>query len=394
MREAVIVAFGRTGIGKYKKGGLALTRPEDFAGQVIRGILERNPKIKPELIEDVIVGCAQPEAEQGFNMARVIAIEAGLPYSACGQTGNRFCSSRLQAMATAANAILAGQAECLIAGGVESMSRIPMGGYVLMPEAKLMEKSPDVYYGMGIGAEIVAERYEVTRQEMDEFSQKSHEKATAAIDAGKFVEEIIPVKALRRGKDAQGKPALESFLFAEDEGVRRNSNLADLAKLKPVFKVNGSITAGNSSQMSDGAAFLVLMSREKAEEIGVKPIARFLGFGLAGVEPTMFGIAPIPAIQKAFALTGLTLDQIDLIELNEAFAAQAIPVVRGLNIDPDIVNVNGGAIALGHPLGCSGAYLSIKLIQELKRRKAKYGIVTMCIGVGMGAAGIIEALEE
>lgn len=393
MREAVIVAFGRTGIGKYKKGGLALTRPEDFAGQVIRGMMERNPKIKPELIEDVIVGCAQPEAEQGFNMARVIAIEAGLPYSACGQTVNRFCSSGLQAMATAANAILAGQAECLIAGGVESMSRIPMGGYVLMPEAKLMEKSPDVYYGMGIGAEIVAERYEVTRQEMDEFSQKSHEKATAAIDAGKFVEEIIPVRALRRGKDAQGKPALETFLFAEDEGVRRNSNLVDLAKLKPVFKVNGSITAGNSSQMSDGAAFLVLMSREKAEEIGVKPIARFLGFGLAGVEPTMFGVAPIPAIQKALALTGLSLNQIDLFELNEAFAAQAIPVIRGLNIDPDIVNVNGGAIALGHPLGCSGAYLSIKLMQELKRRKAKYGIVTMCIGVGMGAAGVIEMLE-
>ena len=393
MREAVIVAFGRTGIGKYKKGGLALTRPEDFAGQVIREMLERNPKIKPELIEDVIVGCAQPEAEQGFNMARVIAIEAGLPYTACGQTINRFCSSGLQAMATAANAILAGQAECLIAGGVESMSRIPMGGYVLMPEEKLMEKSPDVYYGMGIGAEIVAEKYEVTRQEMDEFSLRSHEKAASAIDAGKFEEEIIPIKALRRATGPDGKASIETFEFSHDEGVRRNSNLKDLGKLKPVFKVNGSVTAGNSSQMSDGAAFLVLMSREKAEEIGVKPIARFLGFGLAGVEPTMFGVAPIPAIHKALALTGLTLKQIDLIELNEAFAAQAIPVIRGLDIDPDIVNVNGGAIALGHPLGCSGAYLSIKLIQELRRRKARYGIVTMCIGVGMGAAGVIEALE-
>lgn len=392
MREAMIVAFGRTGIGKYKKGGLAQTRPEDFAGQVIRGILERNPKIKPELIEDVIVGCAQPEAEQGFNMARVIALEAGLPYTACGQTINRFCSSGLQAMATASNAILAGQADCLIAGGVESMSRIPMGGYVLMPEASLMEKSPDVYYGMGIGAEIVAEAYGVTRQEMDEFSQRSHEKATSAIDAGKFEEEIIPVKALRRATGSADKAGIETFLFAQDEGVRRNSNLKDLGKLKPVFKANGRITAGNSSQMSDGAAFLVLMSREKAEEIGIKPIARFLGFGLAGVEPTMFGVAPIPAIQKALKLTGLTLEQIDLIELNEAFAAQAIPVIRELGLDPDIVNVNGGAIALGHPLGCSGAYLSIKLIQELRRRKARYGIVTMCIGVGMGAAGVIEVL--
>jgi acetyl-CoA acyltransferase len=392
MREAVIVAFGRTGIAKYKKGSLAGTRPEDFAGQVIRGILERNPKIKPEIIEDVIVGCAQPEAEQGFNIARVIALEAGLPYTVCGQTVNRFCSSGLQAMASAANAISAGQAECIIAGGVESMSRIPMGGYALMPEPQLMQEHPDVYYSMGIGAEIVAKTYDVTRQEMDAFSQASHEKAAAAIDAGKFDEEIIPVRAQKRGKSKDGKAVIETFEFAQDEGVRRNSSLTDLAKLKPVFQVNGRVTAGNASQMSDGAAFLVLMSREKAEEIGITPVARFVGYGLTGVEPSMFGIAPISAVHKALSLTGLTLDQIDLFELNEAFGAQAIPVIRELGLDPDIVNVNGGAIALGHPLGCSGAYLSIKLIQELRRRKARYGIVTMCIGVGMGAAGVIEVL--
>lgn len=392
MREAVIVAFGRTGIAKYKKGSLAGTRPEDFAGQVIRGMLARVPQIQPELIEDLIVGCAQPEAEQGFNMARVIALEAGLGHAVCGQTINRFCSSGLQAMATAANAIVAGQAECIIAGGVESMSRIPMGGYALLPEPQLMQERPDVYYSMGIGAEIVAEKYGITRSEMDEFAQRSHERAVAAIDAGKFVEEIIPVKAQKRAWSADGKPIIETFDFVQDEGVRRNSSLTDLGKLKPVFKANGRVTAGNSSQMSDGAAFVVMMSREKAARIGVTPVARFVGYGITGVEPSLFGIAPISAVQKVLALTGMSLEQIDLIELNEAFAAQAIPVIRELGLDSDIVNVNGGAIALGHPLGCSGAYLSIKLIQELKRRKAKYGIVTMCIGVGMGAAGVIELL--
>ncbi|OGO79642.1 MAG: acetyl-CoA acetyltransferase [Clostridiales bacterium GWC2_40_7] len=392
MREAVIAAFGRSGIGKYKKGGLAYARPEDFAGQVVKGIMERNPQLLPEMVEDVIVGCAQPEGEQGFNIARVIAINAGLPYTACGQTINRFCSSGLQAVATAANAIMAGQADCIIAGGVESMSRIPMGGYSLLPDPQLIAKNRDVYYGMGIGAEIVADKFNVSRMDMDEYSLKSHQKAMAAIDSGKFKDEIIPVTAQRPATDTKGNPAIQNFIFSEDEGVRRNANLNDLQKLKPVFKNNGKITAGNSSQMNDGAAFLVLMSAEKAMEAGIKPVAKFKGYSLAGVEPAMFGMAPVPAIQKVLKQTGQKLENIDLMELNEAFAAQVIPVIRELKINPDIVNVNGGAIALGHPLGCSGAYLSIKLLQELKRRKAKYGIVTMCIGVGMGAAGVFEMI--
>jgi acetyl-CoA acyltransferase len=392
MKEAVIVAYGRSPIGKAAKGSLAYTRPEAIASQVIKGIMERNPKINPVDIEDSIVGCSIPEAEQGMNIGRMVALKSGLPTSACGQTINRFCASGLQTIATAANAIMADQADCILAGGVESMSFVPMATNAALPDPDMIDAYPEAFAVMGITAENVAKEYHVSREDMDRFAMESHKKAAAAIAAGKFVSEIIPVKAIKPLTDEKGRPALGEFDFTMDEALRPHISMDALAKLPPAFKLGGSVTAGNSSQMSDGAAFVILMSREKAEECGIRPIALFRGFALAGVKPELMGIGPIPAIPKALKRTGISLAEIDLIELNEAFASQALAVIREVKLDPEKVNVNGGAIAFGHPLGCTGAYLTIKLLEEMKRRSSRLGMVTMCIGSGMGAAGVFELL--
>lgn len=390
MREAVIVAMGRSPIGKAPKGTLRYTRPEDLGAQVIRGVFSQIPGFDTSLIDDVIVGCAMPEAEQGLNMARNISLKAGIPESVPAQTINRFCSSGLQTIATAANAIIAGQCEIVLAGGVESMSFVPMGGNAYHPDPGLMVDNPNVYISMGHTAERVAQQYHVTRDMQDEFSALSHNKAETAISEGRFNDEIIPIEADQSSVDNNGNPCVSKMIFKMDEGVRKNMTKEALGKLNPVFKVGGTVTAGNASQMSDGAAFVLIMSKEKANELGIKPIARFIGFSVAGVAPEVMGIGPIEAIPKVLKLTNITLNQIDLIELNEAFAAQAIACVNTLGLNKEIVNVNGGAIALGHPLGCTGTYLTIKLIHEMKRRNGRYGLVSMCIGGGMGAAGIFQ----
>jgi acetyl-CoA acyltransferase len=375
--------MGRSAIGKAPNGTLKHTRPEDAAAQVLRGTLAKAPQVKAEDIEDLIVGCAFPEAEQGYNLARVVALRAGLPVSVCGQTINRFCSSGLQAIATAANAIKAGQADVMAAGGVDFMSTIPMGGNKVTPNPYLMETYPASYLAMGLTAERVAERYGVTREMQDAFAVESHRKAAEALAAGKFDAEIIPVDAVRY---ADGKS--QTVTFARDEGVRADASVEGLAKLKTVFKRNGTVTAGNASQMSDGASFVLLMSADRAKALGVKPLARLVAFAVAGVDPDVMGIGPVAAIPKALKLAGMTLKDIGLIELNEAFASQALACVRELGIEPEKVNVNGGAIALGHPLGCTGAFLTTKLVPEMARRNVKYGMVSMCIGGGMGAAGV------
>mgnify|MGYP003411805463 FL=1 len=390
MREAVIVAGARTPIGKAKKGSLAQMRPDDFGGIVVKETLKRAGYEGP--IDDLIIGCAMPEAEQGMNVARLIGALAGLPDSTPAITVNRFCSSGLQSIANAAERIMLGHAKAIIAGGVESMSMIPMTGNTTRLNPTLAETAPQYYMGMGHTAEEVARRYEVSREEQDAFAVRSHELAEKAIKEGKFKDEIVPIEVTQHYVGKDNKPASRTFTFDTDEGVRSGTTVESLAKLRPAFNVKGSVTAGNASQTSDGAAAVLVMDREEAEAQGLQPMAKFLGFAVGGVPPEVMGIGPIVAIPKALEIAGLTQDQIDIWEINEAFASQSIQVVRHLGIDIDKVNVNGGAIALGHPLGATGAILTLKLIHELKRQGKKYGVVTMCIGGGMGAAGVFEVL--
>ncbi|MCZ7569562.1 MAG: acetyl-CoA C-acyltransferase [Ardenticatenaceae bacterium] len=392
MREAVIVSAARTAVGKAPKGTLRTTRPDDMAAAVIQAVVERASGLDPREIEDVIIGCAIPEAEQGLNMGRIAALRAGLPHDIPGQTVNRFCSSGLQTIAIGAQEIMTGMAEVVIAGGAESMSLVPMTGNFFAPNPDLIEISPEVYTPMGITAENVAERYGINRQDQDAFALRSHRNAITAIEAGRFKEEVVPLEVELVWMDDEGRRQTLTTTFDTDEGPRRDTSFEALSRLKPVFAANGTVTAGNSSQTSDGAAAVLLMSREKAGELGLKPLARFVTFAVAGVPPEVMGVGPIKAVPKALKLAGLSLEEIDLIELNEAFAAQSLAVIRGLEMDLDRVNVNGGAIALGHPLGATGAKLTVQLIHELKRRNARYGLVTMCVGGGMGAAGVIENL--
>jgi acetyl-CoA acyltransferase len=379
MREAVIVSSVRTAVGKAGKGALRQVRPDDMAAAVIKAALARVPAVKPEIVDDVVIGCAMPEAEQGMNVARIASLLAGVPVTAAAMTVNRFCSSGLQAIALAADAVGVGRAEVTVAGGTESMSLIPMGGHKPAPNPSLLERYPDSYLGMGMTAELVAKKYGIDRERSDAFSLVSHRKAVAAIEAGRFRDEIVPLP-------------VNGTTFDTDEGPRKDTDAAALAKLKPAFAADGIVTAGNSSQMSDGAAASVVMSLAKAEELGLTPLARFVTFAVAGVPPEIMGIGPVEAIPKALKQAGLTLADIDLIELNEAFACQALAVIQALDLDPLKLNVNGGAVALGHPLGCTGAKLTAQMLAEMHRRKARYGLVTMCVGGGMGAAGIFERM--
>lgn len=390
MREAVIVAGARTPIGKAKKGSLATVRPDDFGALVVKETLNRARYSGP--IDDLIMGCAMPEAEQGMNVARNIGALAGLPDSTPAITINRFCSSGLQAIAYAAERIMLGHSKAIIAGGVESMSMIPMTGNTVRLNPTLAEEAPQYYMSMGHTAEEVANRYEVSREDQDAFAVRSHQLAAKAIQEGKFKDEIVPVEVVQHYVDENNKLQSRSFVFDTDEGIRPDTSVEGLAKLRPAFHVKGSVTAGNASQTSDGAAAVLVMDREEAENQGLKPMAKFLGFAVGGVPPEVMGIGPIEAVPKALKIAGLTQDDIDLWELNEAFASQSLQVVRHLGIEMEKVNVNGGAIALGHPLGATGAILTLKLIHELKRQSKKYGVVTMCIGGGMGAAGVIEVL--
>jgi len=389
MKEAVIVSAVRTAVGKAKKGTLANYRPEDMGGAVVAEAVKRAEGLDPAEIDDVIIGCAMPEGSQGLNMGRNVALRAGLPQSVAAQTVNRFCSSGLQTIALGAQQIMAGMGEVIVAGGVESMSAVPMTGFQFRPNPWLVEHMPELYLNMGLTAENVAREFSVSREAQDEFSARSHENALAAIAAGKFTDEIIPLEVEQVSLEA-GQRVSQTLTFDTDEGPRPGSTVEALSKLKPAFHVKGTVTAGNASQMSDGAAAVVLMSREKAEALGLKPLARFVSFAVGGVRPEIMGIGPVAAIPKALKYAGLTLDKIDLVELNEAFAAQAVAVIREMELDPERVNVNGGAIALGHPLGATGTKLTTQLLYELKRRGSKYGMVTMCIGGGMGAAGIFE----
>ncbi|MDK2867325.1 MAG: acetyl-CoA acyltransferase [Clostridiales bacterium] len=394
MREAVIVAMGRSPIGKAPKGSLSKTRPESIGAQVLKGVIAKLPTLDLKEIDDVIVGCAFPEGEQGVNLARIITLKAGLPDDVPAQTVNRFCSSGLQTIATAANSIMAGQADCIIAGGIESMSAVPIGGNMYHPDPALIESNPAAYISMGLTAENVADAYGVSRAEQDAFAAESHRRALEAIAAGKFDEEIIPIDAERMSADVNGKPVVETFQFKMDEGARKGVTAESLGKLRTVFKMGGTVTAGNASQMSDGAAFVMLMSREKAESLGIKPIAVFRSYAVAGVDPALMGIGPIKAIPKALKIASMAIEDVELIELNEAFASQSLACIQTLALDRAIVNVNGGAIALGHPLGCTGAYLTIKLLSEMKRRSQQYGLVSMCIGGGMGAAAVFEMIRD
>ena len=391
MREAVIVSAVRTAVGKAPRGSLRSVHPTDLAATVIRSAVERVPGLDPKEIDDVILGCAMPEAEQGLNMARIALLRAGLPTDVPGQTVNRFCASGLQTIAIAAQQVMSGMGDVIVAGGAESMSSVPMGGHHFAPNPAMAEISPEVYLGMGLTAENVAKRYEISREDQDAFALRSHQRAIAAIDAGLFKDEIVPIEVEHVWFE-NGKVQRSTMIFDTDEGPRRDTSAEALAKLKPVFAVNGTVTAGNSSQTSDGSAAVVVMSREKADALGVKPLARFVSFAVAGVPPEIMGIGPVAAIPKALKQAGLTIDQIDLIELNEAFAAQALAVIRALELDEEKVNVNGGAIALGHPLGCTGAKLTVQILHELRRRGGRYGLITMCVGGGMGAAGIVEML--
>ncbi|MVN86478.1 acetyl-CoA C-acyltransferase [Deinococcus sp. HMF7620] len=388
MRDAVIVSAVRTPVGRGVKGTLANTRPDDLAALVLNEAVKR-AGVDAAVVEDVYLGCAIPEAEQGLNVARLAALRAGMPDSVGGVTVNRFCSSGLQTIAMAAAAIQAGQADVMLAGGVESMSFVPMSGHNPSPNPDLVDSRPGAYIGMGLTAENVATKYGISREDQDAFALRSHQRAAAAQDAGKFDAEIVPVP-VRVDKAKGTKMKSDTMQFDKDELIRRDANLADMAKVRPAFKATGSVSAANSSPFSDGAAAVLLMSGEKAQELGVKPLAKFLGFAVAGVEPELMGIGPVKAVPKVLAQTGLTLADIDLIELNEAFAAQSLAVARELGLDEAILNVNGGAIALGHPLGCSGAKLTTSAIYELGRRGGGKALITMCIGGGMGAAGIIE----
>ncbi|RDW20927.1 acetyl-CoA C-acetyltransferase [Oceanobacillus chungangensis] len=391
MKEAVIVSGARTPVGKAHKGSLANFRPDDLAALTIRETLKRAGDYAGN-IDDVIIGCANPEAEQGMNMARNIAGLAGLAIDVPGITINRYCSSGLQSIAFAAERIMIGAGDTIIAGGAESMSMIPMGGHVIKPNPKLVENAPGYYMGMGYTAEEVAKRFNISRTDQDEFAVQSHQRATKAIEEGKFIDEIVPVEVTDRVIGKHNRIEDKSSLFKMDEGVRAGTTLEILAKLRPAFSVNGTVTAGNASQMSDGAASVLVMEREKAEAEGLAPIVKFRSFAVAGVEPEIMGVGPVAAIPKALKLAGLELGDIGLFELNEAFASQALRVIQALDLDPAIVNVNGGAIALGHPLGCTGTKLTLTLIHEMKRRNIQFGVVTMCIGGGMGAAGVFELL--
>ena len=397
MKEAVIASSVRTAVGKAYKGALHATRSDDLAAIAISAAIQRVPGLDPKEIEDVVLGCAMPEGEQGMNIARIASLRAGLPVECSAITVNRFCSSGLQAIAMAADRVMLGNAEVVVAGGAESMSMVPMGGNKVAPNPWLMDRYPDAYLGMGLTAENLARKYEISRQQADEFSLASHQKALAAISAGKFKDEIVPVEVtstiVSNGDGRGGRAKTTTKVFDTDEGPRADTSLDALARLKPAFHAHGTVTAGNSSQMSDGAAISVVMSADRARALGVKPLARFLAFATAGCAPEVMGVGPVYAIPKALRLAGLKLDQIDVIELNEAFAAQALSVIRLAGLDPARVNLNGGAIALGHPLGCTGAKLTATILRELERRKARYGMVTMCIGGGMGAAGIFERLS-
>lgn len=392
MREAVIVSVARTAVGKAHRGTLRDVHTSDLAAAVIKAVVDRTPGLDASEVEDVVLGCAMPEAEQGLNMARIATLRAGLPDAVPGQTVNRFCASGLQTIAIGAQQIMTGMADTIIAGGAENMSLVPMSGHHYAPNPELAELTPDVYLGMGLTAENVAKKYGVSREDQDAFALRSHQRAVQAIESGKFQDEIVPIDVERVWFE-NGERRRQTTRFEVDEGPRRDTNVPALAKLKPVFAVNGTITAGNASQTNDGAAAVLLMSREKADALGLKPLARFVSFAVGGVPPEIMGIGPVVAIPKALQLAGLTMQDIDLVELNEAFAAQSLAVIRQLEIDEEKVNVNGGAIALGHPLGCSGAKLTVQLLGELKRRNARYGLVTMCVGGGMGAAGIFERLD-
>lgn len=394
MSEAVIVSAVRTAIGKAPKGTLKTTRPDDLGAIAVKAAMERVPTLDPKAIEDVIIGCAMPEGEQGMNLARVIALRAGLPVDSAAMTINRFCASGLQSIALASERIRTGGADVIVAGGAESMSYVPMGGNKVAFNPWLVDNYPGSYLSMGLTAERVAKHYEVTREESDKFAAESHRKALAAIESGRFADEVVPVSVVTSSPNGGGKPTTREWEFKVDEGPRAGTSIDALAKLRPAFHAKGVVTAGNSSQMSDGAAAAVVLSEERAKEIGATPLLRFVSFAYAGCLPEEMGIGPVYAIPKALKMAGLTLDQIDVIELNEAFAAQSLAVIKTLGIDPARVNVNGGAIALGHPLGCTGAKLTATLLHELKRRKAKYGMVTMCVGGGMGAAGIFENLQN
>jgi len=391
-REPVIVAAARTAIGKAKKGSLATMRPDDMAAAVIQELLKRAPALDPAEVDDVVLGCAFPEGVQGMNIARLVALRAGLPNSVPAETINRFCSSGMQSIAHVAYAIMAGQMQVAIAGGTESMSMVPMAGFKFAPMPYLAENMPQAFTNMGLTAENVVAKYGVSRADQDAFALRSHQRAFAAVDSGRFDPEIVPLE-VSITEPGNGHTRDKVFVFKRDEGPRGDTSLEALAKLRPAFKEGGTVTAGNSSQMSDGAAGVVIMSRAKAEALGLKPLVRFVAFAVGGVPPEIMGIGPIAAVPKVLKLTGMSLKDIGLIELNEAFAAQGLAVMRELGLDPVITNVNGGAIALGHPLGCTGAKLTTQLIYEMKRRDVQFGMVTMCIGGGMGAAGIFENLN-
>jgi acetyl-CoA acyltransferase len=394
MREAVIVSSVRTAVGKAGKGTLRMTRPDDLAAIAIKAAIDRVPGLAPGEIDDVILGCAMPEGEQGMNVARIASLRAGLPVETSAMTVNRFCSSGLQSIAMAAERIVVGGADVIVAGGTESMTMVPMGGNKVAPNPWLMDHYPDTYLAMGLTAENLAKKCNITREQADAFSLASHQKALAAIAAGKFKDEIVPVEVrttiVANGDGRAPRAKTSTSIFDTDEGPRADTSMEALAKLKPAFHVHGTVTAGNSSQMSDGAAASVVMSAERARILGLKPLARFVAFATAGYAPEEMGLGPVYAIPKALKIAGLTIDQIDVIELNEAFAAQSLSVIKVAGLDPARINVNGGAIALGHPLGCTGAKLTATILRELERRQARYGLVTMCIGGGMGAAGIFE----
>jgi acetyl-CoA acyltransferase len=394
MKDAVIVSAVRTAVGKAPAGMLRATRPDEMAATVLAAALARVPSLDPAEIDDVILGCAMPEAEQGLNVARIASLRAGVPVGASAVTVNRFCASGLQAIAQAAERIAAGQATAILAGGTESMSLVPMGGHKVAPNPALVASYPDVYLTTGLVAENHARESGISREAQDAFALESHRRALAAIDAGRFDDEIVPLSvSFAESAAGNGAPAIRTLSFTVDEGPRRDTSAEALAKLRPAFHVAGTVTAGNSSQMSDGAAALVVMDANRARTLGLAPLARFVGYATAGVEPERFGIGPVPAVRKVLARVGLELEDIDLVELNEAFAAQVLACLQELPIDRHILNVNGGAIALGHPLGCTGAKLTATLVHELTRRGARYGLVTMCVGGGMGAAGVFERMS-
>jgi len=392
-RDAVIVAAKRTAVGKAKRGSLVTTRPEDLAAVVINNLVEITPKVEPKDIEDVIIGCAMPEGQQGLNIGRRIVARAGFPVEVPAETVNRFCSSGLQSIAHGAMGIISGMTDIVIAGGVEAMSLVPMTGFKFAPNPTLAVEFPEVYIAMGLTAEKVAEEFNVSREDQDAWALRSHKRAAAALEKGLFEDEIIPIEVEIVEPGSNGKTQTRTFVHKVDDGVRADTTLEALSKLRPVFKEGGTVTAGNSSQMNDGAAAVLLMSRQKADELGLKPMARFISYAVGGVRPDIMGVGPIKAVPKALEKAGMKLEDIDLIELNEAFASQAVAVIRELGMDEEKVNVNGSAIALGHPLGCTGAKLTVQLIHEMGRRKSKYGMATMCIGGGMGAAGIFENLQ-